>query len=206
MGGKPSVLTTDSDAGSSAPVSVASASESHVGAVPSGGPPPPPTVTSTGPQHTKEQQAAFEAWVTARFDKDTRFIGLENYGNTCYCNSVIQALFNSPLRRAVAEWSDKHKKKKMQAHGGEEGDRTREDKLIGVGEAAAHLVFSLSTYSSQRTALCSSRSPPSSARCRARRSDPVCWDRESSYSACAHRMRNSHLLRTRMRRSFSSGS
>jgi ubiquitin carboxyl-terminal hydrolase 12/46 len=36
---------------------------------------------------------------------DARFYGLENFGNTCYCNSVIQALyFCKPFRERLLQY------------------------------------------------------------------------------------------------------
>ena len=40
-------------------------------------------------------------------DACERFYGLENFGNTCYCNSVIQALFFcKPFREQVISWAE----------------------------------------------------------------------------------------------------
>lgn len=37
---------------------------------------------------------------------EERFFGLENYGNTCYCNSVLQALyFCKPFRKRLLEYA-----------------------------------------------------------------------------------------------------
>ena len=38
--------------------------------------------------------------------EEERYFGLENFGNTCYCNSVLQALyFCEPFRRAILEYA-----------------------------------------------------------------------------------------------------
>lgn len=57
---------------------------------------------------------------------DRRFLGLSNLGNTCYCNSMLQALYScEPFRDAVLEWYAKQPK-----------DRG-EDLLLCLGELFA---------------------------------------------------------------------
>ena len=38
--------------------------------------------------------------------ENERYFGFENFGNTCYCNSVLQALyFSPPFRQRVLEYA-----------------------------------------------------------------------------------------------------
>lgn len=47
-----------------------------------------------------------EKALSSDLPEDERYFGLENFGNTCYCNSVLQALyFCEPFRKAILEYA-----------------------------------------------------------------------------------------------------
>lgn len=74
------------------------------------GPPTP----SVGPTPTKKEplvppmtplEKMLQDMGAIREDGSDKFFGMENYGNTCYCNSILQCLYYSvPFREAVVNY------------------------------------------------------------------------------------------------------
>ena len=77
-----------------------------------------------------------------QFPLNERFFGLENFGNTCYANSVLQALYYcTPLRKHCLEHT-LHRGTSGAGSRGEDGVQQEEDDLL---ECLCNLFHSIST-------------------------------------------------------------
>eukprot|EP00762_Andalucia_godoyi_P002844 ANDGO_04469.mRNA.1 Ubiquitin carboxyl-terminal hydrolase 4 len=55
------------------------------------------------------QPSKLEKALGASFPENEHYLGFENFGNTCYCNSVLQALYYcAPFRNKVLEYAHRH--------------------------------------------------------------------------------------------------
>lgn len=80
-----------------------------------------------GAQNTKLEKPLL---ASSSFPESERFFGLVNYGNTCYCNSVLQALYAChPFREQLIDyWEQRSSKSEERAVNG------RNEEKMGNGK------------------------------------------------------------------------
>ncbi|KAJ9292989.1 hypothetical protein DTO271G3_8287 [Paecilomyces variotii] len=67
--------------------------------------PSPPKKDTTAPLITPLERMLQDVGGPVKEDGSDKFFGMENYGNTCYCNSILQCLYYSvPFRESVINY------------------------------------------------------------------------------------------------------
>lgn len=96
--------------------------------------PPPPLTSSSAAPSTNHSTSSLQFDILS--ESADKIFGIENFGNTCYCNSVLQCLYYSkPFREHVIAFSNEsngHRNRRTAVHGSKPHPFTQDNNSLNI--------------------------------------------------------------------------